>query len=255
MAKSTPPPTPAAPPVRTFPPETWPHRGLYDRAGDAIKALPSHFRSETFIAGVMATDLQTLNSVLGAAIEDRATITLNAMRRVWDPAEQYPLYSFVRQPQTFPDVLLRKGLDGEIILGIELKGWYLLSKEAEPSYRHVVTKDACAPADMLVLVPWALSSVLSGRPIVFDPYVEVAGYAAAARNHYWQHTRKTSLNRDIVVPSGIKPYPKKSDAIADKPAHDSGGNFGRLARCGVPEMEAYFKRMLALQLSGMPVEH
>ena len=99
---------------------------LYQSVRDAIAAVPTYFRTETVISGIMAPDLFTLNSVLGAAIEEQTVATLNAMRQVWDPAGAYALYSFVRQSQTFPDVLLRRASDGRILLGIELKGWYLL---------------------------------------------------------------------------------------------------------------------------------
>ena len=67
-----------------------------------------YFRTETHIAGVMATDLHTLNTVLGATIEEQVVRTLNLIRTTWDPDGRYALYSFVRQPQTFPDVRLKK---------------------------------------------------------------------------------------------------------------------------------------------------
>ena len=60
------------------------------------------------------------------------------MREVWDPDEKYTFYRFVRQPQTFPDVLLKRNanetgaLNEEILLGIELKSWYLLAKKGSP---------------------------------------------------------------------------------------------------------------------------
>ena len=111
--------------------------------------------------------------------------TLNQMRGVWDPEGQYLRYSFRRQAQIFPDVLLMADDNGrDIVLGIELKGWYLLSKESKPNFRFQVTPRACAPADLLVVVPWALNNVLSGRPTVHKPFVESARYAAEFRN-YW----------------------------------------------------------------------
>lgn len=82
-----------------------------------------YFRTETHISGIMATDLHTLNTVLGATIEGQVVRTLNLTRNTWDPDEKYALYSFVRQAQTFPDVLLRKTSGSEILMGIELKGW------------------------------------------------------------------------------------------------------------------------------------
>ena len=116
---------------------------------------------------------------------------MNLIRNTWDPDENYALYSFVRQAQTFPDVLLRRTSTEEILLGIELKGWYLLAKEAEPSLRFQATAAACARRDLIVVVPWVLGNVISGSPILFEPFVEAAKYAADYRNYHWQHVRKT----------------------------------------------------------------
>ena len=197
----------------------------------------------------MATDLHTLNTVLGAAIEEQVVRTLNLIRNTWDPDEKYALYSFVRQAQTFPDVLLRKTASGEILLGIELKGWYLLAKEAEPSLRFQATAAACAKPDLIVVVPWVLGNVISGSPLLFEPFVESAGYAAAYRNYHWQHIRRTRLDTGIEIPHVVTPYPNKSDQILDKPISDGGHNFGRLARTGI--MDAYMKKLDDLQLCGI----
>jgi hypothetical protein len=187
--------------------------------------------------------------VLGATIEDQVVRTLNLIRSTWDPADQYPLYSFVRQAQTFPDVLLRKSSTGEIILGIELKGWYLLAKEAEPSLRFQVTPAACALMDLVVVVPWVLGNVISGSPILFDPYIESARYAAEYRNFHWTHIRKAQSDSSIHSPGAVLPYPAKQDAILDRPANDGGGNFGRLARTGL--MDEYMQRLDHINLCGI----
>ena len=208
-----------------------------------------YFRTETHISGVMATALHTLNTVLGATIEEQVVRTLNLIRNTWDPDEQYSPYSFVRQAQTFPDVLLRKASTGEVLLGIEMKGWYLLAKEAEPSLRFQVTIGACARQDLIVVVPWVLGNVISGSPDIFEPFVESARYAAAYRNFHWQHVRQTRLRSDIEAPEGVAPYPNESDRILDRPVADGGGNFGRLARTGM--MDAYMKKLDDLQLCGI----
>lgn len=197
----------------------------------------------------MATDLHTLNTVLGAAIEEQVVRTLNALRTTWDPNQKYALYSFVRQAQTFPDVLLRKNATGEILLGIELKGWYLLAKEAEPSLRFKATAEACAIQDLVVVVPWVLGNVISGSPILFEPFVESARYSAEHRNYHWQHIRSTTSDSGINIPVGISPYPTKSDQILDRPKSDSGNNFGRLARSGL--MDAYMAKLENIQLCGI----
>lgn len=215
--------------TRRLPDESWEHYDLYKGVREAITALPIYFRTETQILGVMATDLHTLNNVLGATIEEQVVRTLNLIRKTWDPREDYALYSFYRQPQTFPDVRLRKGSNGHTIMGLELKGWYLLAKEEEPSLRFTTTAEACAEQDLIVVVPWVLSNVISGAPMLFEPFIESAKYAAEYRNYHWQHIRQTRLNTHITIPSGVSPYPSKSNQISDRPASDAGGNFGRIA--------------------------
>jgi len=227
------------------------HYELYKNVREAISSLPIYFRTETHISGIMATDLHTLNSVLGATIEEQVVRTLNLIRNTWDPDGSYALYTFVRQAQTFPDVLLRKTSTGEILLGIELKGWYLLAKEAEPSLRFQVTSAACAKRDLIVVVPWVLGNVLSGSPILFEPFVESAKYAAEYRNYHWQHIRKTKQSTRIDIPNGASPYPPKTAQILDKPHADGGGNFGRLARTGL--METYRQKLNKVQLCGIEV--
>lgn len=240
-------------PTRVLPSSEWEHHQLYKNVREAISCLPIYFRTETHISGIMATDLHTLNSVLGATIEEQVVRTLNLIRNTWDPGEHYALYSFIRQAQTFPDVLLRKTSGDEILLGIELKGWYLLAKEAEPSLRFQASADACSKYDLIVVVPWVLGNVISGSPILFEPFIESARYAAEYRNYHWEHIRESTQDTGIRTPAGIAPYPSKSDQILDKPNYDGGGNFGRLARTGM--MDSYMQKLEEVQLCGIRTRH
>ncbi len=238
-------------PDRSEPSPSWPEYSLYCRVVDALYAIPAHFNSRTTIEGLVATDLQTLNSVLGATIEEQVVTTLNRMRPVWDPGEQYQRFSFQRQAQVFPDILLKADQNGQqTILGIELRGWYLLAKEKEPNFRFTTTPDACAEADLIVVVPWTLDNILSGSPVAYKPFVAPAKYAARYRNHWWTQIRTTRSDTSIQSPSGVTPYPSKSDQVSDKPARDGGNNFGRLARTGI--MDEYIRETLDLRLAGIP---
>jgi hypothetical protein len=243
---------PSKPPKR-IEPKKWEHYELWQRVWEAIFALPGYFKTETSIEGILATDIFTLNAALGATIEEQVVKTLNSMRPVWDPEKRYQAYTFVRQAQTFPDVLLRKKTNGaEILLGIELKGWYLLAKEGMPNFRFLTSPNACNPWDLIVVVPWALSNVLAGSPATFTPFIELARYAAEKRNYYWERERETTENPRIKLATGVKPYPAKSDSIADKAESDKGNNFGRLARYGI--MEEYIETMKQLKISGIAVK-
>ena len=244
-----------SPPTLTGPPDDWEHIDLYRSVVNALYALPSLFESELVIAGVLATDLFALNAALGATLEVQVVEGLNRIRSVWDPDERYALYRFVRQPQTFPDVTLRAsapGVEPGVLLGIELKGWYVLAKEREPTFRFKVTPAVCQPQDLLVVYPWALQNVLSGSPRLFAPFVVEAGYAAAYRNWYWQHGRETTDDRSVALSTATDPYPEKSDRISDAPAYDAGGNFGRIARYGI--MDEYLAALAREQLAGIPID-
>jgi len=248
--------TPPEPPPEGPPPE-WEHFGLYQAVNEALYALPSRFRSDLVISGVRATDLFTFNASLGATIEEQVVDGLNALRdATWDPDEQYAGYSFVRQPQTFPDVVLKAATSPEvpakILMGIELKGWYVLAKEGEPSFRYTVTPGVCAPQDLLVVFPWTLDRVISGSPELYAPFVTPARYAAEFRNWHWKHARRARSDTTIHVSTVTHHYPTKSDEISDRPASDSGGNFGRFARTGL--MDAYMAALFRDDLGGIPLD-
>lgn len=228
---------------------------LWQRVKDALLALPAYFSTETRIEGLRATDIFTLSATLGATIEDQVVVTLNGMRPVWDPDSSFQEYHFVRRPQTFPDVRLVK-LTGEgesIAFGIELKGWYLIAKEGVPSFRYKVSPAACTDWDLLVVVPWFLSNVISGKPKVLVPFVHSAQHAAAYRNYWWQHVKQSTDSTEIKSPEDASPYPTKADKISDRPVSDEGGNFGRFARTGL--MDAYKTQVNNEPIAGIGADY
>ena len=239
-------------PRRVTLPEDDKRTRLVANVREALQALPFYFESKTVIAGLEAGDLFSLNSVLGGTIEIQTVNTLNRIRNVWDPDDEWVEYGFERFSQTFPDVRLvnRRDPTADPIMGIELKGWYLLAKEKAPSYRYTATRDACSIYDLLVVVPWHLGDVLSGAPVVIDPYIEQAKYAAEMRNYYWQHQRGAASKTGIESPKGVHPYPSAKTHTSDKPESDSGGNFGRVARVhGL--MDEFIANALGTPISGI----
>ena len=179
---------------------------------------------------------------------------LNKVRSIWDPDEQYKLYRFVRQPQVFPDVRLQTDAPGmeQVLMGIELKGWFALAKEGEPSFRYTVNPDVCAPTDLLVVFPWSLKEVISGSPVLLRPFVEEARYAAEIRNHYWSHTRGvTGVDAQVNPAEYRQSYPRKNDRFNDAAARDSGKNFGRVSRSGI--MSAFIAELMTELVAGVPL--
>lgn len=242
--------------MKTPPSDQWQHYALYKRVKDAIYSIPIYFSTETNISGIMVADIFTLNTALSATIEDQVVATLNRMREIWDPDNEYPQYSFIRRSQSFPDVVFASTNpddEEQIIMGIELKGWYVLAKEGEPSFRYTVTSSACNPQDLIVVVPWVLSNVVTGSPKIYKPYVELAKYAAEYRNYHWKYKRTTTSNTEIRSPEGVTPYPPPKTFSSDKPISDSGGNFGRFARTGI--MDEYIKDLLEERMLGIEALH
>jgi len=66
-------------------PSGWEHFELWTGVRRALYAVPAHFRSEVHIECMLATDIFTLSSPLGATIEEAAVNSLNGLRHVWDP--------------------------------------------------------------------------------------------------------------------------------------------------------------------------
>lgn len=117
--------TPPPPLEPAGPDPSWEHYKLWDAVRKTVFALPSQFESELVVSGVLATDLFAFNSSLGATVEEQVVASLNNSRAVWDPVRKYGLYSFERQPQTFPDVVLRAsepGTDLRMLMGYRTQG-------------------------------------------------------------------------------------------------------------------------------------
>ena len=100
-------PSPVSPAPEPRDPVEWEHFDLWRRVRRSLFAVPDHFVTSINLEGLSATDIFTLNTPLGATIEDSFVKTLNMLRPAWDPESRYQTYSFVRQAQTFPDVVLR----------------------------------------------------------------------------------------------------------------------------------------------------
>lgn len=193
----------------------------------ALKAVPMHFSSTINMEGLSATDLFAMNTLLGGAIEGQTVSTLNDSRVIWDPDGKWADYEFKRYSESFPDVRLERNGEGVPLIGIELKGWYLLAKEEMPSFRFKASADAMTIWDLIAVFPWSLSNVISGTPILESPYIEQAKYAADLRTYYWE-TRKPNA-RPVEHPE-THPYPEAGSAYSDIVHDDRGGNFGRIAR-------------------------
>lgn len=185
----------------------------------ALYALPMHFTSPINVEGIEVNDLFSINTLLGGTIEAQTVMLLNSLRSIWDPQGKWADKEFRRYPESFPDVrLVGSNKDDSPLIGIELKGWYLLSKESEPSLRYKASADAVTEWDLICCVPWGLSNVLSGKPVVYEPYVEQAKFASDMRTYYWNHRRGDNSKRDCGIHHPeTTPYPKPGTQYVDVP--------------------------------------
>lgn len=239
-------------PERRPPSDEWEYCELWKRVNNALKEVHRHFRSTITVSGITVTEIYTFSEALSATVENEFVRNLNDIREVWDPENRYPLHHFIRYP-SFPDVLLSDESKENIIMGIELKSWYLLAKEGEPSFRFRVTPRACAEFDLLVVFPWVLSNVISGTPIIFEPYLDLARYVAEYRNYWWQHLRRARGDIRIKSPETVHPYPEPRERFDDEPYEDSGRNFGRIARIEI--MDEYVRSLDEVSLLGIETRY
>jgi len=139
-------------------------------------------------------------------------------------------------------------------MGIELKGWFVLAKEGEPSFRYKASPAACAPQDLMAVYPWGLDEVISGAPRLMRPFIEEARYAAEHRNHYWEVLRgQTGPTSLVTIAGAAAPYPSKGAQFNDEAVSDRGKNFGRVARGGL--MTEFIETLLEEPLSGIPARY
>ncbi len=250
-------------PEKIEPQADWEHYKLWERVNNIFPALPNYFNTELVIKGINVTEIFSVGNAFATVVESQVVTILNGLRNLWDPNNDYSDYVFTRQSQTFPDVVLRHVQeDDKILFGIELKSWYVLSKEGEPTFRFQVTPDACAEADLLVVIPWILSEVISGTPKILSVYKEGAKYTALHRNWYWQQSRAAE-NQDAKETKSAKitqpledqrhPYPKSKKKSSDKAEDDSGDNFGRIARYG--QLDEYLNSIKAQDYLGVKIKH
>jgi len=247
-------------PQRVIPDTSWSYFDVWDSTKSLLYSIPNHFQADLSIRGVNVTEIFSVGTLFSGILETQIVETLNRLRGIWDKDAKYFPYSFVRQPQNFPDVLLMRTAGGEefkskdILFGIELKSWYILSKEGEPSFRYQITPAACADADLLVIVPWILSDVVSGVPKLFQPWIESARYVAEYRNFYWQESRKQrNKNPNIRTPKDTKYYPDIRQEAADEAEEDKGGNFGRIARTNI--LNQYIDSLKDRSYLGIKISH
>ena len=213
----------------------------------ALRAVPMHFTSTINMEGLSAIDLFALNTLLGGAIEEQTVATLNETRAIWDPEGRWADYEFKRYAESFPDVRLERNGGDAPVIGIELKGWYLLAKEEMPSFRFRASANAMTIWDLIAVFPWSLSNVISGTPILESPYIEQAKYVADLRTYYREHRSATAKPVDH---ADTHPYPDEGSSYSDTVHDDKGGNFGRIAR--VPGlMDDWIEEAMKTNLAGI----
>lgn len=222
-----------------------------------LPLLPDLISFEHPYRGISATDLFSLNTLLGSTIENTVVRFLNEHRHLWDPQNEWQDYRFIRSSEFFPDVRLTHQTTKDILFGIELKSWFLLSKEGEPSFRYKTASSACTHADLLCVLPWYLEEAVSGIPVLTTPWIYSAKAASEACKRHWTYrktdTPKALSERTVQEPENITPYNDSREQNNYSPVGDNAGNFGRLARTGI--MDEFVKVSLDTDVLGIPARN
>lgn len=233
-------------------------RDLVNRIKESVLPLIADMMKIPHIyKGIMATDLFSLNTLLGSTVEVAVVSFLNENRDLWDKDRQWVDCRFVRSSEFFPDVRLVNKATGNIVFGIELKSWFLISKEGEPSFRYRTASKACSPADLICVLPWYLSDAVSGNPVLIKPWVYPAKAASEYCKRYWMY-RKTDVplnfdERSVTEPGDIVLYSNNREKANYMPKKDSSNNFGRLARTGL--LDDFVSESLETDILGIPAKN
>ena len=94
-------------PRKIEPDSSWSHFKVWERVDDLIYSIPAYFETELLIKGINVTEIFSVGGAFASVVEAQVVNILNSLRHIWDPDNEYADYAFVRQSQTFPDVLLR----------------------------------------------------------------------------------------------------------------------------------------------------
>lgn len=98
------------------------HGSLYEQIPELLDRVPAEFTSDVHIEGLDATDVFGLNEILASSVENQVTNSLNRLLSEPNLDEEYRDHEFVRQSQTFPDVLFENSAESDgPLMGIELK--------------------------------------------------------------------------------------------------------------------------------------
>lgn len=223
---------------------------------EALPSLETECVIKNEYSGMLATDLFSLNTLLGSMIEQNVVLFLNNHRSLWDDKHKWEEYHFIRDKESFPDVrLVKKNNRNETVLGIELKSWFILSKEGEPSFRFKTASEVCGENDLLCIVPWYLNNAVCGNPVLAKPWVIFAKTAAEAVKKYWSEDRNSSESeRNVETPDIAKqPEINARNKTNYKPQKDHSNNFGRLARTGI--MSKFVEDTLKTDILGIPADN
>ncbi|WP_293913164.1 hypothetical protein [Deinococcus sp.] len=133
--------------------------------------------------------LNQFNNYVGQGAEEALIQILNSTRFkiLWYPLIHWNNLSrlkFIRNTVQFPDIHLIDTLDNTILLSIESKTWFLFSGD-DITARFHVSPTYIKNDTLIVIFPWVMSKLISGSPIMYEPYICNARELAELRDKTW----------------------------------------------------------------------
>lgn len=154
-----------------------------DLAGDALEALSGELVDAIKVTSRKADEapfyariVSKLSPMVGNLMEQRIVTLLS--ESAGDG------YTWLRQDPGFPDAVLVRERDHEILAGYEIKAWYVLSTEITGRFRESVNLLVGKNINV-VIVAWCMSHLVFGQPQILGVLVVSGEELALSRDSHY----------------------------------------------------------------------
>lgn len=98
-------------------------------------------------------------------------------------------YSWTRQDPGFPDAILVRKSDNQVVAGYEIKAWYVLSTEITGRFRESIELLRGRNINV-VIVAWCMSNLVFGQPRILGVLTVSSEELAASRDSHYHNPPK-----------------------------------------------------------------
>lgn len=201
-------------------------------------------------------DISKAAALVSGIVEDRIPEMLNRVRSTtWDEDGAFSAYEFRRFTIGFPDILLvERANPDNVLFELEAKSWYILSRDALTA-RFLTSRNVINNGTLVVIVGWALDSVVSGSPVLLRIHVADAMELAVSRDDQWEDI---DSDHRVTEPGNAPGTPRNLIRTqvdgeirgTDGKWRKNSDNFGKLDRIPNDAVRAFRNTALELAVAG-----